>query len=360
MMELIFSSQGILNRGRGLTFDDVLIVPNKSEVRSRRDPALKTQLTKRFAVNLPFISSNMDTITEAEMAIAMGKLGGVGILHRFMSVEEQIKQVRLVKEALQPLEGLTSGGTAILAASIGVNKEEEQRAKGLIDAGVEVITIDIAHGHSALMLDTVKSLKDKWGDKVDVIAGNVATPEATEELIEAGADAIKVGIGPGSMCTTRIITGAGVPQLTAVAWCAQVANERSVPLIADGGIKTSGDVVKALAAGAQTVMLGSLLSGTLETPGPIHYGKKSYRGMASRAAQVSWRGELPEGMAPEGEATSVPVKGHVSDVVNELAGGLRSGMSYINASNIPEMKSKTRFMEMTGQGHRESIAHGVK
>lgn len=349
-MELFFSAEGILNRGRGLTFDDVLIVPNKSEVRSRRDPNLKTQLTKRFTMNMPFISANMDTITEAEMAIAMGKLGAVGILHRFMSVEDQIKQARMVKES----------GAAVLAASIGVNKEEEQRAKGLIDAGVEIITVDIAHGHSTLMLDTVKMLKDKFGDKIDVIAGNVATPEATLELIEAGADAIKVGIGPGSMCTTRIITGAGVPQLTAVAWCAQVANEKGVPLIADGGIKTSGDVVKALAAGAQSVMLGSLLSGTLETPGEIHYGKKNYRGMASKAAQVSWRGELPEGMAPEGEATAVPVKGHVSDVLNELAGGLRSGMSYINASSISEMKSKTRFMEMTGQGHRESVAHGVK
>lgn len=349
-MELFFSADGILNRGRGLTFDDVLIIPNKSEVRSRRDPNLKTQLTKRFSLDMPFISANMDTVTEADMAIAMGKLGAVGILHRFMSIEDQVKQARKVKES----------GASVLAASIGVNKEEELRAKGLIDAGVEVITVDIAHGHSTLMIDTVKMLKDKWGDKIDVIAGNVATPDATLELIEAGADAIKVGIGPGSMCTTRIITGAGVPQLTAVAWCSQVANERGIPLIADGGIKTSGDVVKALAAGAQTVMLGSLLSGTLETPGEIHYGKKNYRGMASKAAQVSWRGELPEGMAPEGEATAVPVKGHVSDVLKELAGGLRSGMSYINAFSIAEMKSKTRFMEMTGQGHRESVAHGVK
>lgn len=349
-MELIFSAEGILNRGRGLTFDDVLVVPNKSEVKSRRDPNLKTQLTRRFAIDLPFISANMDTVTEAEMAIAMNRLGGIGILHRFMSVEEQVKQVRRVKES----------GATLIAASIGVNKEEESRAKGLIDAGCEIITIDIAHGHSSLMLDSIKMLKDKFGSKIDVIAGNVATPEATEELIEAGADAVKVGIGPGSMCTTRIITGCGIPQLTAVAWCAQVANEKGIPLIADGGIKTSGDVVKALAAGAQTVMLGSLLSGTLETPGPIHYGKKNYRGMASRAAQVSWRGELPEGMAPEGESTSVPVKGHLADVLNELAGGLRSGMSYLNAATISEMKSKVRFMEMTGQGHRESVAHGVK
>lgn len=162
------------------------------------------------------------------------------------------------------------------------------------------------------------------------------------------------------MCTTRIITGCGVPQLTAVAWCAQAARESGVPIIADGGVKTSGDIVKALAAGAHSVMLGSLLAGTLETPGPVHYGKKTYRGMASKAAQVSWRGELPEGMAPEGESTSIAVKGHVSDVVNELAGGLRSGMSYVNACSISELQSKARFIEMTGQGLHESIAHGLR
>ena len=349
-MELIFSADGILHRGRGLTYSDVLLVPNKSEVRSRRDPILKTQLTKRLAADLPFLSANMDTVTEAPMAIAMDRLGGAGILHRFMSIEDQLQNVKLVKEA----------GCKIIAASIGVNKEEEARAKALIEAGANVITVDIAHGHSILMLDTIKMLKDKFHDRVDIIAGNVATPEATAELIEAGADAVKVGIGPGSMCTTRIITGCGVPQLTAVAWCAQAARDSGVPIIADGGVKTSGDIVKAFAAGAQSVMLGSLLAGTLETPGPVHYGKKTYRGMASKAAQVSWRGELPDGMAPEGESTAVPVKGHVSDVVNELAGGLRSGMSYINATSITDLMKRARFIEMTGQGFHESIAHGVK
>jgi IMP dehydrogenase len=210
------------------------------------------------------------------------------------------------------------------------------------------------------MLETIKWLKDSFADKIDVIAGNVATPEATEELIQAGADAIKVGIGPGSMCTTRIITGCGVPQLTAIAWCADVARGHNVPVIADGGLKSSGDIVKAIAAGAETVMLGSLLSGTLETPGEIHYGKKHYRGMASRAAQVSWRGTLPEGMAPEGESTSIPIKGSVKDVILELAGGLRSGMSYVNANELSEIPEKARFMEMSSNGFRESVAHGVK
>jgi IMP dehydrogenase len=205
----------------------------------------------------------------------------------------------------------------------------------------------------------LKYLKDRFGERVDLIAGNVATPEATAELIEAGADAIKVGIGPGSMCTTRIITGCGVPQLTAIAWCVDVARAQNVPVIADGGLRSSGDIVKALACGAETVMLGSLLAGTLETPGEVHNGRKHYRGMASRAAQVSWRGTLPEGMAPEGEATSVPVKGHVKDVVSELAGGLRSGMSYINATDIGELRERARFIEMSPSGYRESGAHGL-
>ncbi|MBX3022253.1 MAG: guanosine monophosphate reductase [Bdellovibrionales bacterium] len=349
-MELTFNAQGILQRGHGLTYDDVLIVPSKSAVRSRKDPSLSTQITRRYRTELPFISANMDTVTESAMAIAMNNMGGLGILHRFMSIEEQVQEVRKVKDS----------GAKILAASIGVNEEGRARAEALVKEGVNILTIDIAHGHSVAMIETLKWLRAKFDDRVDLIAGNVATPEATEELIAAGADAIKVGIGPGSMCTTRIITGAGVPQLTAVAWCAQVARSHGVPVIADGGLKASGDVVKALAAGADSVMLGSLLAGTLETPGSIHHGKKHYRGMASRAAQVSWRGGLPEGMAPEGEATSIPVKGHVKDVVLELAGGLRSGMSYINAVELAEIPEKARFMEMSSNGYRESGAHGVK
>lgn len=349
-MDLTFNASGITSRGRGLTYDDVLIVPSKSAVRSRKDPNLSTRLTKKLKIGMPFISANMDTVTESGMAIAMGQLGGAGILHRFMSVEAQIEEVRKVRNS----------GVAVIAASIGVNEEGRARAEALVREGANLLTIDIAHGHSVAMIETLHWLRDKFQDKVELIAGNVATPEATEELIKAGADAIKVGIGPGSMCTTRIITGAGVPQLTAVAWCAEVARNHGVPVIADGGLKSSGDVVKALAAGAETVMLGSLLAGCLETPGEIHGGKKHYRGMASRAAQVSWRGGLPEGMAPEGEATSVSVKGSVKDVVMELAGGLRSGMSYINADNLGEILEKARFMEMSANGIRESVAHGLK
>lgn len=347
-MSLIFNWQDMKNRSKAYTFDDVLIIPSKSDLRSRREPDLSTKLTKNITLQLPFVSANMDTITESDMAIAMHKEGGFGILHRFISVEDQVKEIQKAKEA-----GLTH-----ISASIGVNLDFKERAKSLIDAGANVITVDIAHGHSVSMIETLKWLKDTYSD-VEVIAGNVATPQGTLDLIEAGADAIKVGIGPGSMCTTRVITGCGVPQLTAVALCSEVARENGVPVIADGGIKTSGDIVKAFAVGADTVMLGSVLSGTLETPGEIRFGKKLYRGMASKSAQVSWRGGVPKGMAPEGEATLVPIKGHVSDVINELAGGLRSGMTYVNANQLSEIKDKASFMEMSGSGLSESRAHGV-
>lgn len=347
-MNLMFDRNEIKGRGRALTYDDVLIVPAKSEMRSRRDPDLSTRLTKTLTLEKPFISANMDTITESGMAIAMGKLGGIGILHRFMPIGEQVAQVRLVREA----------GVKLVGASVGVNGEAHAQVKALVNAGIDVLTLDIAHGHSVQMVEMLKWTKEHF-PALQIIAGNVATPEGVQDLAEAGADAIKVGIGPGSMCTTRIITGCGMPQLTAIALCAEAARSMNVPIIADGGVKYSGDIVKALAAGAETVMLGSLLAGTIETPGEIHHGRKMYRGMASRAAQNSWRGGLPEGMAPEGESTSIAVKGHVADVINELAGGLRSGMTYVNATKISEIPAQTRFVEMTTMGMNESRAHGV-
>jgi IMP dehydrogenase len=345
---LIFDWKQIKSRGRGLTFDDVLIVPSKSDVRSRRDPHLTSQLTRKIQIDTPLVSANMDTVTEAEMAIAMNKQGAFGILHRFMPIEDQVNQIRRVREA----------GVKHVGASIGVSDDFKQRSEAIVSAGADVITIDIAHGHSVAMMETTKWLRDTY-PQIQIIAGNIATPEGVEDLIAAGADAIKVGIGPGSMCTTRIITGCGVPQLTAIALCAEIAGSKGVPVIADGGIRTSGDIVKAFAAGASTVMLGSMLSGTIETPGEIKGGRKQYRGMASKAAQVSWRGGVPEGMAPEGESTSVPVKGHVKDVVLEISGGIRSGMSYINATSIAEIRERARFIEMSPAGVSESRAHGL-
>ncbi len=348
-MNLTFSWNEIKSRGRALTYDDVLLMPAKSDVRSRRDPDLKTRLTKNISIERPFVSANMDTITEAEMALAMGQLGAFGILHRFLPIADQIAQVKKLK----------ASGLAHIGASVGVNPEAQSQIASLVDAGIDVLTLDIAHGHSVQMLEMLTWVKTKF-PRLEVIAGNVATPQGVTDLIEAGADAVKVGIGPGSMCTTRIITGCGVPQLTAVAICSEAAAKYDVPVIADGGVKYSGDIVKALAAGAESVMLGSLLAGTIETPGEIHNGRKMYRGMASRAAQNSWRGGVPEGMAPEGEATSVAVKGHAADVINELSGGLRSGMSYVNATQISEIRSKALFVEMTSMGMSESRAHGLK
>ncbi len=331
-----------------LTFDDVLLVPTKSTMRSRRDPILKTRITKKISKDFPVISANMDTISEKAMVIAMDQLGGFGILHRFMSVEDQIEQVKAILQA----------GVTEFSASIGVQDQDWLRAEALVDAGVPVLTVDIAHGHSTAMLEVIEKIKSTWSH-IEVIAGNVATPHGTMDLINAGADAIKVGIGPGSMCTTRVITGCGMPQLTAVAMCSLEADKFDIPIIADGGIKSSGDIVKALASGACSVMLGSLLSGTLETPGSIEKGHKLYRGMASKSAQASWRGGVPKGMAAEGESTRIPVKGPVGHVIEELMGGLRSGMTYLNASTIADIRETAQFMRMTSAGFSESRAHGL-
>tara|TARA_B100001248_G_C27399748_1_gene469157 strand:- start:2803 stop:3852 length:1050 start_codon:yes stop_codon:yes gene_type:complete len=348
-MTFRFQWQEISRRQKALTYDDVLIAPQKLSMRSRRDPDLQTQITRNHQLDIPLVAANMDTVSEANMMIAMHELGGMAILHRFMTIKDQVHEIEKAKEA----------GVTKLAASIGVNNDWQERAKAMVDAGANILTIDIAHGHSVAMLETLSELKNKYPD-VDVIAGNIASPEAAYDLIEAGADAIKVGIGPGSMCTTRIITGCGVPQLSAVAICSEVGKEKGVPVIADGGIKTSGDIVKALCAGADTVMLGSLLAGTLEAPGEIKKGMKQYRGMASKAAQVSWRGGVPEGMAAEGESTMINIKGQAKDVVSELCGGIRSGMTYIDAYKISDMCEKAFFVEMSTAGVFESHAHGLQ
>lgn len=353
-MNLFFKANEILSRGRGLTFDDVLLMPEHSEISSRKNPDLSTLASKNYVLQIPIISANMDTITEKEMVVALAKLGGLGILHRFMTLEEQVAQVKEIRTQFKELK-LNSP----VAASIGVKEDGQKRAASLVEAGAQILTIDIAHGDSVMMIETLDYVKTHF-PQVDVIAGNVATPEATRRLIDHGADAVKVGIGPGSMCTTRIITGCGVPQLTAIALCVVEGQKHGVPIIADGGIKNSGDIVKAFCAGASSVMLGSMLSGTLETPGEVQGGKKRYRGMASKDAQVSWRGELPKGMAAEGEATFVPCKGSVSHVISEVTGGIRSGMTYLNAHEIKEMTRQARFMEMSVAGLSESKPHGVK
>ena len=351
-MGLMFNANEITERNVGLTYDDVLLMPRHCEITSRTIPNLGTRLTKNKKMSLPFIAANMDTVSEFEMANKMAELGGHAILHRFMSTEEQVIMVKKLLELRGKHNDLH------VSASVGVKEEGMRRADALADAGIEILTLDIAHGDSVMMLETLEYIK-MTHPHIDVIAGNVAMPDGVARFINAGADAVKVGIGPGSMCTTRIITGCGVPQLTAVSLCVQEARKHDIPVIADGGIKTSGDIVKAFAAGAETVMLGSMLAGTLETPGELKGGMKKYRGMASKDAQVSWRGDMQKGMAPEGESRMIPCKGSVENVIHELSGGVRSGMTYLNARSLADINSNALFMEMSTNGIGESRPHGM-
>jgi IMP dehydrogenase len=348
----MFNANEITERNVGLTYDDVLLMPRHCEITSRTIPNLETRLTKNKKMSIPFIAANMDTVSEFEMANKMAQLGGHAILHRFMSTEEQVVMVKKLLELRGKYNDLH------VSASVGVKEEGMKRADALVDAGIEILTLDIAHGDSVMMLETLEYIK-KTHPHIDVIAGNVAMPDGVARFINAGADAVKVGIGPGSMCTTRIITGCGVPQLTAVSLCVQEARKHDIPVIADGGIKTSGDIVKAFAAGAETVMLGSMLAGTLETPGELKGGMKKYRGMASKDAQVSWRGDMQKGMAPEGESRMIPCKGSVENVIQELSGGVRSGMTYLNARSLADINSNALFMEMSTNGIGESRPHGM-
>ncbi len=360
---LFFSSHEILNRGRGLTYDDVLLVPRHSEIHSRLHPKLSTQITKKWKIDIPILSANMDTVTEKEMIFKLAKMGGVGILHRFMTLEEQKNQIREIRKYFDD----EKINLPVMAA-IGVKSEGLLRGEHLIDEGVDILTVDVAHGDGQLVFEILDTLKKKY-PHIEIIAGNVATSTGTKGLIEHGADAIKVGIGPGSMCTTRIVTGCGVPQLTAIGLCSQVAKIYNIPIIADGGIRNSGDVVKSLCAGANSVMLGSLFSGCLETPGEIvqdpHQNdlapkkeRKLYRGMASKEAQENWYGELSQHKAPEGVATWVDCKGSVERVVDEILGGIRSGMTYLNSSSIEDLSLNALFIETSNHGLRESMPHG--
>lgn len=335
---------------KALTFDDVLIAPVHTSVTSRTFPSLKTKITKNWTLDIPIISANMDTITEIDMAFKMAQLGGLGIIHRFMSTEAQVSQIKEMK--------LKLGNNYPVAASVGVKEEGIKRLNHLAEAGVDIITIDIAHGDSILMLEMINYCKNNFPN-IDVIAGNVSMRSAAEKLIEAGADAIKVGIGPGSMCTTRIVTGCGIPQLTAIAYCSDICKKYDVPLIADGGIKNSGDIVKCFAAGAQSVMLGSMFSGCLETPGEIIDGMKNYRGMASFDAQKHWKGGLNKGTVAEGVSTLVKAKGSAEEIILDLCGGIKSGMSYLNAITIDDIYKNSQFVQITNSSWSESKPHGL-
>ncbi|MGP4038963.1 IMP dehydrogenase [Gracilibacillus sp. D59] len=470
----------------GLTFDDVLLLPAESNVLPR-DVSIKTKLSENITLNIPFISAGMDTVTEAKLAISIARQGGIGIIHKNMSIEEQAEQVDRVKrsesgvisnpffllpdhqvfdaehlmgkfrisgvpivnnEEEQKLVGILTNrdlrfiedysikiadvmtsenlvtapvgttlqeaseilqehkieklplvdsnnvlkglitikdiekviefphsakdkqGRLLAGAAVGVTADSMTRIDKLVDAGVDILVIDTAHGHSQGVIEQVKRVRNKYPD-IDIIAGNVATAEATRALIEAGANIIKVGIGPGSICTTRVVAGVGVPQITAVNDCATEAQKYNIPVIADGGIKYSGDITKAIAAGAHAVMLGSLFAGVTESPGEteIFQGRryKVYRGMGSVTSMKSGSNDRyfqdsqdAKKLVPEGIEGRVAYKGPLADTVHQLIGGLRSGMGYCGSADIEALRNDARFIRMTGAGLRESHPHDVQ
>ncbi|MBV9354203.1 MAG: IMP dehydrogenase [Chloroflexi bacterium] len=471
-----------------LTYDDVLLVPCRSSVASRRDVDTCTRLTRELRLNIPIVAANMDTVTEARMARAMAREGGIGVIHRFMPIDREVAEVQLVKRPEEavggrqlhtvaptrtlaeattlmgrhnvnsllvvgendlllgivtsrdlllaespraPVASVMTGGEQLVTAPVGTSLDEARRmlherrleklplvdaegrlrglitardvlrvaehpnavrdaqgrllvgaaigavgdyldrAGALVDAGVDVLVVDIAHGHSEHALCATRRVKQAF-PHVQLIAGNVATAEGTRDLVQAGADAVKVGVGPGAACSTRVVAGVGVPQLTAILDCAAAAAELDVPIIADGGVRSSGDVTKALAAGAATVMLGSLLAGTEESPGHTVTRRggrfKVYRGMASvGAAEARVRSEVSQDLldelaaavVPEGVEAVVPFQGSLADVLYQQVGGLRSGMSYLNARSLPELRAHARFLRMTDAGRRESSPHDL-
>ena len=336
----------------GITFDDVLLVPAYSEVLPR-EVSLKGRFSRNIGLESPFASAAMDTVTEAPMAIAMARKGGIGVIHKNMAAEKQADEVAKVKA-----EGLK------VAAGVGITADVLERVEKLAKAGVDAIVLDSAHGHSKGVLDALKAVKAAF-PALDVVVGNIATAAAAKDLIAAGADGLKVGIGPGSICTTRIVAGVGMPQLTAIADVAAVAGD--IPVIADGGLRYSGDVVKALAAGATCVMCGSMFAGTDEAPGEVEeidgIKMKGYRGMGSIDAMEAGSADryFQKGAAklvPEGVVARVPYKGSVADVLFQLEGGLRSGMGYCGARDLDALH-KAKFVKISPATVKENHPHDV-
>lgn len=339
--------------GKGYSYDDVLVVPKYNKILSRKEVDFTTRVTRNYSINIPIIAANMDTVCEAEMAITLGRMGGLGVIHRFLTIEEEASQVKKVKQC-----------NLICAAAVGI-KDYEQRVPELAKAGVNILVLDIAHGHSKYAGKTLDWIKKNYPE-IDVMCGNIATKDAAEYFLSKGADAVKVGIGPGSMCTTRIMSGAGVPQITAIMDVYE-ATKGEIPICADGGIKQPGDIVKAIGAGADNVMLGFILAGTKESPGKIlkEKGKflKEYRGMASYDATIKklqLNGEKTEVISVEGVKTKIDYKGPVEKIIKQFVGGLASGMTYIGANNMRKIIGKADFISMTTAGRGESIAHGKK
>jgi IMP dehydrogenase len=358
--------------GEGLTFDNVLVLPAYSDVIPVNTDT-ETYFTKNIKLKIPIVSAAMDTLTEHKMAIAIAEMGGIGIIHKNLTIEQQAQEVKNVKE-YSLSSGIASSnvdstGKLRVGAAIGTSPDTPKRAKALVEAGVDALVIDTAHGHTKTVMEMAKYIKNEFPN-IDLVVGNIATPEAAHRLAEIGVDAVKVGIGPGSICTTRIVAGIGIPQLTAILEVVKAMKGIHMPIIADGGIRYSGDIVKAIAAGASSVMLGSLLAATDETPGDIiaENGEKfkTYRGMGSVDAmqhgshdRYFQKNESEEKkFVPEGVVGRLRIKGSVKDVLYQLVGGLKSGMGYTGSHTIGELQ-QAQFVKITSEGLRESHVHDI-
>ena len=342
-----------------LTFDDVLLLPRFSNILPL-DTNISLDLTKNIKLEAPFLSSAMDTVTESTMAIAMAKSGGIGIIHRNLNIKKQTQEVQKVKNK-----------NLFVGAAVGTSLNDLIRAKSLMDVGVDLIVVDTAHGHSEKVLKILSKIK-KGNYKVPICVGNIATGEAAKKLYNSGADIIKVGIGPGSICTTRMVAGIGVPQITAIMEVKKVLKGKKVKIISDGGIKFSGDIAKAIAAGADAIMMGSIFAGTEESPGKKFKIKnkfyKKYRGMGSIGAmsagssnryfQKNYKDKSK--FVPEGVDGRVKYKGNVSKIIYQLKGGLRSSMGYIGAKKLKDIKKNAKFIKITKAGFYESMVHSVE
>ena len=340
---------------QALTYDDIQLIPNYSDVQSRQEIELTTSVSKNWSINIPIVGSCMDTVTEFEMASTLMEMGGVGCIHRFMSIDEQVKQVK--KLAAFRETDVSLSHLPIMAA-VGVVGDYLDRAVALEEAGCNIILIDVAHGHHSNMEIALKELKANLEEYTDVIAGNIATAEAADDLIAWGADGLRVGIGGGSLCTTRVKTGFGVPNVTSIEEVVKVADQWDVPIMADGGIKSSGDIAKALAVGADCVMVGSLLAGTKESPGAILETPaglfKRYRGSASLETKVT-HGQQSRNV--EGESTTIPFKGGVRFIISGLTDGIRSALSYGGADNIFDYQTTVNYNVVSSAGLAEAKPH---
>ena len=342
-----------------LTFDDILILPRYSNILPI-NTNISLSLTNKINLKVPFLSSAMDTVTESNMAIAIAKAGGIGVIHRNLKIKVQSEEIKKVKRK-----------NLLVGAAIGTNEEDLERARALLDNGADLIVIDTAHGHSEKVIKVLSKLK-KINNKTAVCVGNIATGEAAKELYNSGADIVKIGIGPGSICTTRMVAGIGVPQISAIMEVKKALNKKKIKIISDGGIKFSGDIAKALAAGADAIMMGSIFAGTDESPGKKFKVKgkiyKQYRGMgsigamsagsANRYFQKNYKDKSK--FVPEGVDGRVEYKGNVSKIIYQLKGGLRSSMGYIGAKKIKDIKKNAKFIKITKAGFYESMVHSVE